>query len=39
MQQLLESEGHTVVEDKLQDFDKHFWDPVEMIGFDASTDQ
>ena len=39
MQQLLESEGHTVVEDKLQDFDKHFWDPVEMIGFDASADQ
>ena len=34
MQQLLESEGHTVVDDQLQDFKKHFWDPVEVIGFD-----
>ena len=27
MQQLLESEGITVVEDQIQDFEKHFWDP------------
>lgn len=27
MQQLLESEGITVVDDQIQDFDKHFWDP------------
>jgi methylated-DNA-protein-cysteine methyltransferase-like protein len=27
MQQLLESEGITVVNDKIVDFEKHFWDP------------
>ena len=27
MQQLLESEGIVVVDDQIQDFDKHFWDP------------
>ena len=27
MQQLLESEGLTVVEDRILNFEKHFWDP------------
>ena len=27
MQQLLESEGLSVVEDQIVDFDRHFWDP------------
>ena len=27
MQQLLESEGITVVDHQVQDFEKHFWDP------------
>lgn len=27
MQQLLEVEGHKIVEDQIQDFDKVFWDP------------
>lgn len=27
MQQLLESEGIVVVDDQVQDFEKHFWDP------------
>ena len=34
MQQLLENEGHTVVEDQLQNFEDHFWDPVKELGFD-----
>jgi len=29
MQQLLESEGVVVVDDQIQDFDKHFWNPNE----------
>ena len=35
MQQLLESEGHTVIEDQLQNFKDHFWDPVISLGFDT----
>ena len=31
MQQLLESEGHTIVKDTIQDFDKVFWNPVEEL--------
>jgi methylated-DNA-protein-cysteine methyltransferase-like protein len=27
MQQLLESEGITVIDNQVQDFKKHFWDP------------
>lgn len=27
MQQLLESEGHTVIENQLQDFEENFWTP------------
>jgi methylated-DNA-protein-cysteine methyltransferase-like protein len=27
MQQLLESEGITVIDNQIQDFDKVFWDP------------
>ncbi|MCR9015158.1 MGMT family protein [Aquiflexum gelatinilyticum] len=30
MQQLLESEGITVVNDKIQDFELHFWNPSEI---------
>jgi methylated-DNA-protein-cysteine methyltransferase-like protein len=32
MQQLLEKEGIKVVDDKVQDFDKKFWDPVMELG-------
>jgi methylated-DNA-protein-cysteine methyltransferase-like protein len=32
MQQLLESEGLTVVEDQVVDFEKHFWDPAKEMG-------
>ncbi|AXG73447.1 methylated-DNA--[protein]-cysteine S-methyltransferase [Flavobacterium arcticum] len=31
MQQLLESEGVKVKENKIVDFEKHFWDPMENI--------
>ncbi|MGQ1786900.1 MULTISPECIES: MGMT family protein [unclassified Saccharicrinis] len=30
MQELLESEGIIVVDDKVKDFKKHFWDPMEL---------
>lgn len=30
MQQLLESEGIRVVNDKIQDFNLHFWNPIEI---------
>lgn len=30
MQQLLESEGIKIVNDKIQDFDLHFWNPIEI---------
>ena len=30
MQQLLESEGIRVVSDKIQDFNLHFWNPIEI---------
>jgi len=29
MQQLLESEGHTIIDDQVQDFDKVLWQPNE----------
>ncbi len=29
MQQLLENEGITVIDNQIQDFEKHFWDPGE----------
>jgi methylated-DNA-protein-cysteine methyltransferase-like protein len=29
MQQLLESEGHTIIDDQIQDFDKVLWQPNE----------
>lgn len=29
MQQLLESEGHTIIDDQIQDFDKVLWNPKE----------
>lgn len=32
MQQLLESEGIKVIEDKIVDFEKHFWDPMKELG-------
>lgn len=31
MQQLLESEGIEVVDNKIQNFDKHFWDPMKEL--------
>lgn len=31
MQQLLENEGITVKEDQIQDFKKHFWDPMKEL--------
>jgi methylated-DNA-protein-cysteine methyltransferase-like protein len=31
MQQLLENEGMTVKDDKIQDFQKYFWDPSEEL--------
>ena len=34
MQQLLESEGHSVENNQLNEFDVHFWDPVKALGFD-----
>lgn len=34
MQELLEKEGIKVVNDKVQDFEKRFWDPVKELGLD-----
>jgi methylated-DNA-protein-cysteine methyltransferase related protein len=31
MQQLLESEGITVIEDQIQQFEKYFWDPAKEL--------
>ncbi len=31
MQQLLESEGIEVIDNQIQDFEKHFWDPVKEL--------
>jgi methylated-DNA-protein-cysteine methyltransferase-like protein len=31
MQQLLENEGIQVVDDQVQNFEKHFWDPVRAL--------
>lgn len=31
MQQLLESEGIEVVDNKIQNFEKHFWDPMKEL--------
>lgn len=31
MQQLLENEGISVVDDQIQDFKKHFWDPMKEL--------
>lgn len=31
MQQLLENEGIVVVDNQIQDFQKHFWDPVKEL--------
>jgi len=31
MQQLLESEGIVVIEDQIQNFEKHFWDPTKEL--------
>jgi methylated-DNA-protein-cysteine methyltransferase-like protein len=35
MQELLENEGVVIVEDQIQDFQKHFWDPVIEFGFNG----
>ncbi len=34
MQQLLESEGIVIENDRVIDFDRHFWSPAEALGFD-----
>jgi len=31
MQQLLESEGIEVIDNKIQNFEKHFWDPIKEL--------
>jgi len=31
MQQLLENEGIVVINDQIQDFEKHFWDPMKEL--------
>ena len=31
MQQLLENEGHTIIDNQLTDFNKHFWDPMKEL--------
>jgi len=31
MQQLLENEGVVVIDNKIQDFEKHFWDPMKEL--------
>jgi len=31
MQQLLENEGVIVIDDQIQDFEKHFWDPMKEL--------
>ena len=31
MKELLESEGHQIIEDQLLNFEKHFWNPVEEL--------
>lgn len=31
MQQLLENEGVQIIEDQIQDLEKHFWDPVKSL--------
>jgi methylated-DNA-protein-cysteine methyltransferase-like protein len=33
MQELLEKEGIKIVDDKVVDFEKKFWDPVQELGF------
>ncbi|MDH5366594.1 MAG: MGMT family protein [Cyclobacteriaceae bacterium] len=33
MQELLESENISVIEDEIQNFNKHFWDPIVELGF------
>jgi len=35
MQELLENEGLVVLDDKIQNFQSHFWDPVQELGFDV----
>lgn len=34
MQELLENEGVVVIENQIQEFEKHFWDPIKELGFD-----
>lgn len=31
MQELLEAEGIKVVDDQIQDFEKHFWNPIQEL--------
>ncbi|GGH67635.1 MAG: MGMT family protein [Bacteroidetes bacterium] len=36
MQQLLENEGVKVVDDQIQNFSQHFWDPISELGLDET---
>ena len=31
MKELLESEGHKIIDDQVVDFEKHFWDPMKYL--------
>ncbi|QBA65090.1 MGMT family protein [Muriicola soli] len=35
MQQLLENEGLVIVDDQIQDFKKHYWDPMKELDHDV----
>lgn len=37
MQQLLENEGMTIVQDQIQDFERFFWDPSEELKVPGAT--
>lgn len=34
MQELLENEGVIIIENQIQNLEKHFWEPVKELGFD-----
>ena len=34
MQELLENEGVVIIENQIQNLDKHYWDPIKELGFE-----
>ncbi len=38
MQQLLENEGIVVIDDQIQNFEKHFWDPIKELPEDFCSE-